>query len=275
VSLTNRMGRIVIFLLLCLIGASAVYPLLFMALNSFRTTSAFELSPFGLPTSFHFNNYHTLLQEFPFEASLLHSVIVVIPADILATLFSALAAFVFTKTSFRGANVLFYTMLLVMLMPAVVLIIPLYVTVVHIGLANSFAPAILIYAAINIPFGTYLLRANFRGIPDSLVEAARVDGASLLRVFRSIIVPAGLPGIITVGILTFLNAWNELFLSIVLLHTSNREMLTPALTQLSGRYSTDIQVLMAGLLLGALPTVFIYLISARVFVRGLMAGSSR
>lgn len=271
----NRTGRLIIFLLLCVLGASAVYPLLFMAFNSFRSSQAYNVNPFGLPTSFHLSNFHQLLTSIPFAASVLHTIIVIIPADVMGTLFSALAAFVFTKTAFKGSQGLFYLMLMVMLMPGVVVIIPLYVSVVHLGLTNSFAPAIFIYAAINIPFSTYLMRANFRGIPDALVEAARVDGAHLLRVFRSVIVPAGLPGIMTVGILTFLNIWNDLFLSIVLLHTPNREMLTPTLTLLSGRYGTDIPVLLAGLLLGALPTIFIYLVSARLLVRGLMSGSVR
>jgi ABC-type glycerol-3-phosphate transport system permease component len=272
---TSRMTRSLVFGGLCLLGIVCVYPLLFMALNSFRTNAEFNLNPFGLPTAVRFDNYRTLLDQFPFTSAMVHSVIVVIPAVLLATAFSALAAFVFTKTPFRGSNALFYLMLMVMLMPGVVLIIPLYITVVHIGLANSFVPAILIYTAINVPFGTYLLRANFRGIPDSLVEAARIDGASLFRVFYRIVVPVGMPGVIAVAILTFLTAWNELFISIVLLHTPATEMLTPTLTQLQGRYGTDIPVLMAGLLLGALPTVVIYLVFARYFVRGLMSGVHR
>lgn len=273
--LTRRLRRSAIFVLLCLIGVTAVYPLLFMALNSFRSTTAFELNPFGLPSKFSFSNFDNLLGQVPIGTSMLHSVIVVVPADVLATLFSALAAFVFTKTPFRGSNGLFYAMLLVMLMPGVVILIPLYIEIVHIGMANSFVPAILVYAAINIPYGTYLLRANFRGIPDGLVEAGRIDGASWIRVFWKIIVPVGLPAIFTVGILTFFSAWNDLFISIVLLHTPATEMLTPTLAEIGGRYSVDVPVLMAGLLLAALPTLLVYVFTARVFVRGLMAGSMR
>ena len=270
-----RISRTVIFLLLSVIGASTVYPLLFMALNTFRTTSAFELNPYGLPHSLSLSNFSQLLSAYPFAASLLHSTIVVVPAVALGTLSSALAAFVFAKTPFRFSNALFYLMLAVMLMPGVVLIIPLYVMVVHFGLANNFGPAILIYAAINIPFGTYLLRANFRSIPDGLIEAARVDGAGWLRIFWKIVLPTSKAAVATVGILTFLNAWNELFISIVLLHTPGTEMVTPTVTEISGRYTTDIPVLFAGLLLAALPTVLVYAVTARVFVRGMLSGSLR
>lgn len=271
----RRIGRSVVFVCLCLLGASTVYPLLFMALNSFRSTNAFEVNPFGLPISWRLSNFSTLLSTYGVGGAMLHSVIVVVPADVAATLFSALAAFVFTKTPFRGSGALFYAMLLVMLMPGVVVLIPLYVMIAHLGFANSFGPAILVYAAVSIPYGTYLMRANFRGIPDSLVEAARVDGATWGQIFRSVIVPVGRSGIVAVGVLTFLNIWNELFISIVLLHTAGTQMLTPTLAEIPGRYVTDIPVEMSGLLLAALPPVLIYLVAARVFVRGLAAGSLR
>jgi ABC-type glycerol-3-phosphate transport system permease component len=267
--------RLLIFVVLCVIGASTVYPLLFMALNSFRSNNAYQVNPYGLPTSFGLGNFSDLLSSYPFAASLLHSVIVVVPAVALATLFSALAGFVFAKTPFRYSNALFYLMLSVILMPGVVLIIPLYVLVAHAGLANSFGPAILVYAAINIPFGTYLLRANFRSIPDGLIDAARVDGAGWLRVFWAIVLPTGRAAVVTVAILTFLNAWNELFISIVLLHTPATEMVTPTITEINGRYTTDVPVLLSGLLLAALPTLLVYIVTARVFVRGLLSGSVR
>ena len=246
-----------------------------MALNSFRSNNAYQVNPYGLPTSFGLGNFSDLLSSYPFAASLLHSVIVVVPAVALATLFSALAGFVFAKTPFRYSNALFYLMLSVILMPGVVLIIPLYVLVAHAGLANSFGPAILVYAAINIPFGTYLLRANFRSIPDGLIDAARVDGAGWLRVFWAIVLPTGRAAVVTVAILTFLNAWNELFISIVLLHTPATEMVTPTITEINGRYTTDVPVLLSGLLLAALPTLLVYIVTARVFVRGLLSGSVR
>lgn len=268
-------GRTLIFIVLCIIGASTVYPLLFMALNSFRSNTAYEINPYGLPSRLGLSNFSNLLSSYPFAASLLHSVIVVLPAVAIATLFSALGGFVFAKTPFRFSGALFYLMLSVMLMPGVVLIIPLYVLVAHIGMANSFVPAILIYSAINIPFGTYLLRANFRNVPDGMIEAARMDGASWLRVFWAIALPAARAAVTTVGILTFLNAWNELFISIVLLHTPSTEMVTPTITEISGRYTTDTPVLLAGLLLAALPTVAVYAVTARVFVRGLLSGSMR
>jgi raffinose/stachyose/melibiose transport system permease protein len=160
-------------------------------------------------------------------------------------------------------------------MPAVVLLLPLYVEVARAGLANSFLPAILIYTAMNIPYGTYLLRANFRSIPDSVVEASRVDGASWTRIFVSVILPMARPSIVTIAIHTFLNVWNELFISLVLLHDPSNEMLTPTLAGLSGRYSTDVPVLMAGLLLGSIPTLLLYLVTSRVFIRGMLSGAVR
>ncbi len=273
--MTSRLSRTLVFLGLCLIGASTVYPLLFMALNSMRSTQAFEINPFGLPRHLTLGAYRQLFSTIPFLQSVGHSLLVVVPAVLLATLASALAAFVFTKTPVKLGNVLFWTMLLIMFMPGIVVLLPLYVEVARTGLANNFVPAILIYTAINIPYGTYLLRSNFRGIPDSVVEAARVDGASWWKVFWRVVLPMGKPGVITVGILTFLNIWNDLFISLVLLHQPNTEMVTPTLAQLSGRYSTNVPVMMAGLLLGALPTLILYFATARVFIRGMLSGAVR
>jgi ABC-type glycerol-3-phosphate transport system permease component len=270
-----RYARALVFVVLCIVAVSTVYPLVFMAANSMRSTSAFELHPLGLPSHFGVSSYRTLFNQVPFFSALLHSLIVVIPAVLMATLSSSLAAFVFTKAPVRFGNVLFWLMLMIMFMPAVVLLLPLYVEVAHAGLANSFLPAILIYTAINIPYGTYLLRANFRSIPDSVVEASRVDGASWMRIFVSVILPMARPAIVTIMILTFLNIWNELFISLVLLHEPNNEMLTPTLAGLSGRYGTDIPVLMAGLLLGSIPTLLVYLVTSRVFIRGMLSGAVR
>jgi ABC-type glycerol-3-phosphate transport system permease component len=275
VNTTSRIGRGVVFTLLCLVAVSTVYPLLFMALNTMKSSNAFAINPYSLPRHFSLSSFSQLFSQVPFLAAILHTFIVVVPAVVMATFFSSLAAFVFTKTPIKFGNVLFWVMLMIMFMPGIVILLPLYVAIAHAGLANNFVPAILIYTALNIPYGTYLLRSNFRSIPDSVVEAARMDGASWMRVFVKVILPIGRPGILTVGILTFLNIWNELFVSLVLLHATNTEMITPTLAQLSGKYSTNVPVLMAGLLLGAVPTLLLYFVSARVFIRGMLSGAVR
>ena len=168
--MTSRVSRTGVFLLLCVAGVSTVYPLIFMALNSMRTTQAFEVNPFGLPTHYNLDNFRNLTQQVPFFSSILHSFIVVVPAVVMATLFSSLAAFVFTKTPVRLGTGFFWLMMMIMFMPGVVVLIPLYVEIAHAGLTTNFAPAIFIYTAINIPYGTYLLRANFRSIPDSVTR---------------------------------------------------------------------------------------------------------
>lgn len=270
-----RVRRFVVFIGLCLVGITTVYPLIFMALNSMRSAQAYEVSPYGLPTHYNLDNFRALFNQVPFLASVLHSIIVVVPAVLLATLFSALAAYVFTKVPIKLGNGLFWLMLMIMFMPGIVVLIPLYVEIGHLGLASNFAPAILIYTAISIPYGTYLLRSIFRAIPDAVVEAARVDGANWLKIFYRVILPMGRAGVMTVAILTFLSVWNELFISVVLLHTSSTEMMTPTLAQLSGRYSNNIPVIMTGLLLGSIPTLLVYFVTARVFIRGMLSGAIR
>ncbi len=190
-----RVRRLVVFIGLCLVGVSTIYPLIFMALNSMRSAQAFEVSPYGLPTHYSLSNFHALFNQVPFLASILHSIIVVVPAVMLATLFSALVAFVFTKTPIKLGNV------------------PVLGDAhdhVHAG-DRGAAPAVrarsrtsawpptsrprsCIYTAISIPYGTYLLRSNFRAIPDSVIEAARVDGGNWRRIFYRVVLPMGRAG---------------------------------------------------------------------------------
>jgi hypothetical protein len=122
-----RLRRTVVFIGLCLVSITTVYPLIFMALNSMRTAQAYEVSPYGLPTHYNLDNFRALFNQVPFLASVLHSIIVVVPAVLLATLFSALAAFVFTKVPIKLGNALFWLMLMIMFMPGIVVLIPLYV----------------------------------------------------------------------------------------------------------------------------------------------------
>ena len=110
---TSRISRTVVFIVLCLIAVSTVYPLIFMALNSMRSSSSFELSPFGFPSHWNFSSYRSLFQQVPFAQSILHSFIVVVPAVILATFTSSLAAFVFTKVPVKLGNAMFWVMLMI------------------------------------------------------------------------------------------------------------------------------------------------------------------
>jgi len=187
-----------------------------MALNSMRTAQQFEVNPFALPTHWSLSSYSMLSRRCrSSRASCTRCSSWCRRSSCHLRLVTG--GLCLYQVPVKLGNVLFWTMLMIMFMPGVVVLLPLYVEVARTGLANNFAPAILIYTAINIPYGTYLLRSNFRAIPDSVVEAARVDGASWIKVYWRVIVPIGKPGMITVGILTFLNIWNDLFISLVLL----------------------------------------------------------
>jgi ABC-type glycerol-3-phosphate transport system permease component len=273
---SSRVGRTVIFLGLCLVGLTTVYPLIFMALNSLRTANEFNISPYGMPSHPSLAAYRSLITGMPFLGSLLHSTIVVVPALIIATLTSAITAFVFTKTPVKLGSAMFWAMLLIMFMPGVVVLLPLDVAISHLGLSNNFGPVILIYASLNIPYGTYLLRSTFQQVPDQVIEAARVDGAGWWRVFWQVAMPMARPGVITIGILTFLNIWNELFISIVLLNQPNTIMVQPLISELTGRLAAgNGPEVMAALFLGSLPTLAVYFISSRVFIKGMLAGAVR
>jgi ABC-type glycerol-3-phosphate transport system permease component len=159
--------------------------------------------------------------------------------------------------------------------PAQVLLIPVYLLFSRVGLVNNILSVILIYTALALPFGTFLLTSSFRSIPNELIESARLDGASLGTVFRTVILPLGRPAILTLAVLSFLSMWNELLLGMMLLPDQSKRLLTPTIALLLGRLLTNQPLLMAGLLISSLPTVLLLILFSRYLVRGITLGFGR
>jgi len=178
-----------------------------------------------------------------------------------ALLLSSLASFALAKIPFRGRHLVSGLVVGVLLVPAQVLLIPVYLLFSRLGLINQVASVILIYTALALPFGTFFLTSSFRGIPNEIIESARLDGASLGTVYRTIILPMGRPAILTLAILSFLSMWNELLLGMMLLPDESKRLLTPTIALLLGRLLTNQPLLMAGLLISSLPTLLVVVCS--------------
>jgi ABC-type glycerol-3-phosphate transport system permease component len=146
---------------------------------------------------------------------------------------------------------------------------------VELHLLNTYYSVILLYTAFNIPFNTFLMTAFFRALPDDLIEAARLDGASPHQVFLRVLVPMAKPALGTLAIFNILYAWNEFIFALLLLSPNNVKTLTVGVLQLQGRYTTDYPVIMAGLLVASIPVVVAYLFFQKFLVRGIVSGAVR
>jgi glucose/mannose transport system permease protein len=202
-----------------------------------------------------------------------NSLIMVVPATVLSSTIGALNGFVFAKLPFRGSNVAFAALLLGMFIPYQVILVPLVRFLQSIGLYGTLPGLVLVHAVYGIPITTLIFRNYYRLIPDEIMEAGQVDGASTLRIFVRIMLPLSLPGFVVCGIFQFTNIWNDFLFGITTVPDPVEQPVTVALNNLSGNFSVQWNTVMAGALIAAVPTALAYILLGRYFVRGLTAGS--
>ena len=205
----------------------------------------------------------------------LNSLIMSVLSIIVILAFSTFAAFGFAKLPFRGSQALIASVIVLMLVPVQTYIITEYFNYSHMHLIGNMPAVALIYAATQLPFSTFILTNFFRAIPDELVEAAIVDGASYPRVFWEIFVPLARPALVTVGVLAFIGVWNDLLIALLFLPVPGFRTLSVVMASGQDTHVFDVGQLMAGSLLSAVPCIIVYLIFQRYIAVGLTAGTGK
>jgi raffinose/stachyose/melibiose transport system permease protein len=256
--------------LLCIAG---VLPLLFMAATAFRTQADWDESRIGLPTTFSFAAFARAWNDANIGTYFRNSVIVTSSTVALTVVCATLAGYGFSKLRWRLRGATYLFVLAWIAIPPLLLMVPIYVEMVQLGLLDTYGAVIFLYTALNLPFNVYLMTAFFRSVPDELIEAARVDGAGIHRIFFRILVPLSKPALATLVIFNILWAWNEFLFALLMLQSDSVKTLTVGVLQLQGRFTTDYPALMAGLLITSLPVIVAYLVFQRHLVRGIVAGA--
>ena len=205
--------------------------------------------------------------------SFFNSVLLVVPATVLSALLGSLNGYVLSKWKFRGANLIFALLLFGMFIPYQSILIPLFQFLSTVGLYGGIPGLILVHVVYGIPICTLIFRNYFAAVPRELLEAARMDGASVLGIFRHIMLPISIPGFVVVMIWQFTSIWNEFLFAVTIAQDPTQQPITVALQNLAGSLLSQYQVQMAGALLAAAPTLLVYIVLGRYFVRGLLAGS--
>jgi multiple sugar transport system permease protein len=181
-----------------------------------------------------------------------------------------MAGYAFAKLRFRGRDRLFALLLATLVVPPQVTVLPLFLEIRALGLVNSFGGVVV--AGIATVFGIFLIRQFALGIPDELLDAARIDGASELRIYWTIVLPALRPILITLGAFTFLNAWNDFMWPLTVLTDESKYTLPVALANLSGEHVQDTELMMAGAVVTVLPGLLLFLALQRYYVEGILMG---
>jgi glucose/mannose transport system permease protein len=245
-------------------------PMYVMLITGFKSFDEIDLKTmWDLPRGIAFDNFVEAFSKL--APSLGNSFLMVIPSALISSALGSLNGYILAKWKFRGADVIFPLILFGMFIPYQSILIPLVQFMNAIGVTGlpGLALAHIIY---GIPITTLTFRNYYAGIPDELLEAAKIDGASMLGIYRHILLPLSLPSFVVVLIWQFTSAWNDFLFAVVL--TGNQDWpITVALNNMAGSQIIAWNVQMAGSLLAALPTLLVYIFLGRYFLRGLLAGS--
>ena len=273
-----KIGRIFLYLVLVAFAAyylMPVYVLVVTSLKSFTEVNLYRM--WDLPHSFSLESFRrALFGGMGYQGlgpNILNSIIMVIPATLISAALGSVNGYIFARWQFRGANTLFTLALFGMFIPYQSILIPLVQTLRAIGLYGSIPGLILTHVIYGIPITTLIFRNYYATVPKELVEAARMDGAGLLGVYRRIMLPLSMPGFAVVLIWQFTSIWNDFLFAVTVAQDPAVQPVTVALNNLAGSFIVEWNVQMAGALLAALPTLLVYIFLGRYFMRGLLAGS--
>ena len=263
-------GRFFSFVLLLVLGLVALLPFVWMIFGSFKTGRELrQMPPTFFPHTFTFDNYMTIFQDEDLPLSLYYRNSATIAlANVVQVLFtSSLFGYIFAKFEFRGKSVLFWFILATMMIPMQVTMVPGYLILSRLGLLNNLL-ALIVPAAIDA-FGIFLFRQFCKSIPDDLIDAARVDGASEFRIYWSVVLPQLGPALATFGMLTFMFNWNAYLWPLIVL-TENRVRTLPIiLTWYSSQHANQIHLTMAASVLVILPVLLVFMLAQRWIVQGI------
>jgi len=258
-----------LYIVLTIGFVAVVTPFVWMILGSFKGESELrQVPPTWWPETPTLDNYRQLFAKESFLRYFFNSTVVAIAVTVGNLIFCSMVGYALAKLTFRGKKVVFGMVMGTLLLPGMVTFVPLFVLVANLGLVDSYPGLILPFLV--TPFGVFLMRQFIVGLPDDLLDAGRVDGASELRIFRQIILPLCGPGLATLGILTFLGSWNNFLWPLVVAQTQDHYTLPVALALFStGQNVTNYGLLLAGATVVVAPIVIVFLILQRRFIEGI------
>jgi putative chitobiose transport system permease protein len=228
----------------------------------------FSVPPQFIPGDPTLANYARVWDQLPVPAFFLNSIVVTVAITVLNTLIAALAAYPLAKMRFRGREPLFYLLLGTLIVPVQLTYIPSYVLAVRVFDYHDTLLAVILPNLVSA-FNVFLLRQAFRGVPNDLLDAARIDGAGEWRIWRSLMLPLVRPSLAAVAIFTFVTAWNDFLWPSLMLPTMDNKTLPVGLAALQGFFSSDFRAIAAGVTMTVVPILIFFVAVQRFFVRGL------
>lgn len=264
--------KTILYAFLIISGLITLAPFVWMVSASFMYDGhANTYPPRFFPDEFTLEQYKSLFLRLNITRNFLNSAIVSVLVTVVSLFLNSMAGYAFAKYRFKGKDKLFNFLLSSMIIPAQVTMLPLFLMLKYMGLINTYM-AILIPGLANI-FGIFMIRQYALSIPDSLIEAARIDGAGDFQIYRSVILPLITPVLVTLAIFTFMGTWNDFLWPLIALQDNSMYTLPVSLANLMGEHTKDPELMMAGSVLTILPVLLVFLALQKYYIKGIMMGS--
>lgn len=270
--LKNNFKKILAFLVLSILGLLAFIPLYWMVSTALKEpTLTLKFPPELIPKNPTWANFKELFQRQEIFRWTLNSLIVAGTVTLTQIFVCAMAGYSIAKKTFPGSRIFFWIYIASMMIPKQVTLVPLYILVAKFGMINTYQGLIL--PAIAAPFGVFLMRQFMVTLPDEVIEAARIDGASEMQIFTRVIIPMSKPALAVLGIFTFVGEWNDFLWPLIVTNTANMKTLQAGLALLQEEVPMKFSYLMAGATYSAIPMFIVFLAFQKYFLRGITVGA--
>lgn len=265
------MKKYIKYLILSLFSVVALFPFIWLLSTSLKgAEELFAFPPKLIPSKPVFENYSGVWNTVPFGTYFINSTIIVICSIILTVTIASLAGFALARFKFKGKELFFVLVLAAMLVPKEIIIIPLYIIILKMSLADTLAGVIIPFAADG--FAIFLMRQAYLAIPKEVEEAALVDGCSLFRLWWSVMTPMTKASLATLSIFTFIGSWGDFLWPLIVLKNSENYTLQVGLSYMLGTFVNNYRYVAAGAVLATIPVIIVFLIVQKNFEKGMFAG---
>ena len=271
--LRHRLNSAWISILLALFGFVALYPLYFVIVSSLKSRREYVSNRFGLPHEWTLVNYVEVFDRFNLGRALFSSVVTTAGGVVICVILALVLAYAVTKMRLPFRNIIFVLVIGTLVLPVQTILFPLYQTLIALGFVGTYWGLMVTFATFGLPLTVYLLAAYFKGVPDELLDAARVDGLSHGQIVGQLMVPLAMPAVATVAVIDTLHFFNDLLLPLLILPSSSRTTLMVHIMMFRGQNDLSVPLLSAGLFISMVPVLIAYLVGQKQLIKGLTAGA--
>ncbi|MGJ9382264.1 carbohydrate ABC transporter permease [Salipaludibacillus sp. CF4.18] len=265
----RKMKKLFSYIFLTIGGLFMAIPVIWMISTSLKNKGdIFTMPPEFIPLNPTFDNYIRIFVESDIVRGFMNTMIIILPTTFIGVFAAALAAFAFAKLNFPGRNKLFFFLIATMMLPGIVVLVPQFILFRTIGWLDTFLP-LMVPGFFGAAMAVFFLRQFFMGIPDDLIEAAKIDGLSYFGIFRVIMVPLAKPAIVTQVILGLLAGYNDFMGPLIYLNSPENFTLQLVLASFRGYYTSDWGLIMAGSVLALIPTLLAFFFAQKQFIEGI------